>query len=61
MPLHLLRDDACSSPRSRRLDNLPWVEKYRPNTLDDVASHRDIISTSASLPCCTASSASATN
>ncbi|RMZ87275.1 hypothetical protein DV736_g5499, partial [Chaetothyriales sp. CBS 134916] len=26
-------------------DNLPWVEKYRPSTLDDVSGHRDIIST----------------
>ncbi|GAA5877554.1 hypothetical protein JCM1840_005841 [Sporobolomyces johnsonii] len=26
-------------------DNLPWVEKYRPATLDDVVAHKDIIST----------------
>ncbi|KJA28047.1 hypothetical protein HYPSUDRAFT_34350 [Hypholoma sublateritium FD-334 SS-4] len=26
-------------------DNLPWVEKYRPVQLDDVVSHKDIIST----------------
>lgn len=26
--------------------NLPWVEKYRPATLDDLISHTDIISTS---------------
>ncbi|KAH9930319.1 P-loop containing nucleoside triphosphate hydrolase protein [Fomitopsis serialis] len=26
-------------------DNLPWVEKYRPVTLDDVVSHKDIIGT----------------
>ncbi|KAL0575184.1 Subunit of heteropentameric Replication factor C (RF-C) [Marasmius crinis-equi] len=26
-------------------DNLPWVEKYRPVTLDDVVSHKDITST----------------
>ncbi|KAG5684672.1 hypothetical protein PVAND_013889 [Polypedilum vanderplanki] len=25
--------------------NLPWVEKYRPATLDDLISHEDIIST----------------
>lgn len=25
--------------------NLPWVEKYRPNQLDDLISHREIIST----------------
>lgn len=27
-------------------ENLPWVEKYRPVTLDDVVSHKDITSTS---------------
>ncbi|KIM44698.1 hypothetical protein M413DRAFT_442653 [Hebeloma cylindrosporum] len=26
-------------------DNLPWVEKYRPVTLEDVVSHKDIINT----------------
>ena len=30
-------------------DNLPWVEKYRPATLDDVVAHKDIISTSTAL------------
>lgn len=25
----------------------PWVEKYRPKTLDDVAAHKEIIDTSA--------------
>jgi hypothetical protein len=30
-------------------DNLPWVEKYRPVTLDDVVAHKDIISTSRSI------------
>ena len=24
----------------------PWVEKYRPKSLDDVAAHREIIDTS---------------
>ena len=24
----------------------PWVEKYRPQSLDDVAAHRDIVDTS---------------
>ncbi|KAB8075806.1 P-loop containing nucleoside triphosphate hydrolase protein [Aspergillus leporis] len=27
------------------LDNLPWVEKYRPNTLADVSGHQDILAT----------------
>ena len=31
-------------------EGLPWVEKYRPNTLDEVVSHQDITNTSAPLP-----------
>lgn len=27
------------------LDSKPWVEKYRPKTLDDVAAHKEIIDT----------------
>jgi hypothetical protein len=27
-------------------NNQPWIEKYRPRTLDDVAAHKDIIDTS---------------
>ncbi|KAF2261173.1 P-loop containing nucleoside triphosphate hydrolase protein [Lojkania enalia] len=26
-------------------DSLPWVEKYRPNSLDDVEGHKDILAT----------------
>ncbi|KAI5205746.1 activator 1 subunit 3 [Aureobasidium subglaciale] len=26
-------------------DTLPWVEKYRPNTLEDVSGHQDILAT----------------
>ncbi|EED24569.1 DNA replication factor C subunit Rfc3, putative [Talaromyces stipitatus ATCC 10500] len=26
-------------------DNLPWVEKYRPNSLDEVQGHQDILAT----------------
>ncbi|KAJ5182415.1 hypothetical protein N7492_000031 [Penicillium capsulatum] len=26
-------------------DNLPWVEKYRPDSLDDVSGHQDILAT----------------
>lgn len=26
-------------------DNLPWVEKYRPHSLDDVSGHQDILAT----------------
>ncbi|KAJ5535984.1 hypothetical protein N7513_009170 [Penicillium frequentans] len=27
------------------LDNLPWVEKYRPESLDEVSGHQDILAT----------------
>ncbi|KAM0788039.1 hypothetical protein ACM66B_006237 [Microbotryomycetes sp. NB124-2] len=50
--------DAPSAPRVEKgkgkgrdelatleLDAMPWVEKYRPVTLDDVVAHKDIIST----------------
>ena len=33
---------------SLELDALPWVEKYRPVTMDDVVSHKDILTTSKS-------------
>ena len=26
-------------------DSLPWVEKYRPHTLDEVSGHQDILAT----------------
>jgi hypothetical protein len=29
--------------------NLPWVEKYRPRNLDDLISHKEIITTSERL------------
>ena len=29
-------------------EDAPWVEKYRPQTLDDVAAHKEIVETSAS-------------
>ncbi|KAJ3881676.1 P-loop containing nucleoside triphosphate hydrolase protein [Lentinula edodes] len=32
-------------PHHELNENLPWVEKYRPVTLDDVVSHKDITST----------------
>lgn len=35
---------------AEELDNLPWVEKYRPKTLDEVVSHEDITSTSKEKP-----------
>ncbi|KAJ6659088.1 hypothetical protein lerEdw1_019391 [Lerista edwardsae] len=38
---------AASSGRTvaGRTANLPWVEKYRPQTLGDLISHQDILST----------------
>src|SRR5690242_15652820 len=36
-------DDATAT--DQQLDLLPWVEKYRPATLDDLVSHKDITST----------------
>ena len=37
-------DDGAPS-NNADLDLLPWVEKYRPATLDDLVSHKDITST----------------
>lgn len=45
-------DTAGPSTSKRKGDPLvekkdaPWVEKYRPKTLDDVAAHKEIIDTS---------------
>ncbi|TPX65715.1 hypothetical protein SpCBS45565_g04938 [Spizellomyces sp. 'palustris'] len=36
---------AVISRLGQERDNLPWVEKYRPASLDDLISHKDIIST----------------
>ncbi|KAH9036432.1 P-loop containing nucleoside triphosphate hydrolase protein [Lactarius hengduanensis] len=37
--------DEYEDKSARRDDTLPWVEKYRPVTLDDVVSHKDITGT----------------
>src|SRR5439155_26125868 len=29
----------------RQFDTLPWIEKYRPSTLNEIMSHDEIIST----------------
>jgi replication factor C subunit 3/5 len=34
-----------SNPTLTESDNLPWVEKYRPSSLEDLIAHDDIIST----------------
>uniref|UniRef100_A0A8C1SQB9 Activator 1 subunit 5 n=1 Tax=Cyprinus carpio TaxID=7962 RepID=A0A8C1SQB9_CYPCA len=36
---------ASTSKVQPQTRNLPWVEKYRPQTLDDLISHQDILST----------------
>ncbi|SCZ92002.1 BZ3500_MvSof-1268-A1-R1_Chr5-3g08275 [Microbotryum saponariae] len=36
---------ASSGLDALAMDVMPWVEKYRPVTLDDVVAHKDIIST----------------
>ncbi|XP_076845930.1 replication factor C subunit 5 [Brachyhypopomus gauderio] len=36
---------ASTSKTLLQTKNLPWVEKYRPQTLDDLISHQDILST----------------
>lgn len=36
---------ASTSKPSLQSRNLPWVEKYRPQKLDDLISHKDILST----------------
>jgi hypothetical protein len=33
-------------PPAAGAESAPWVEKYRPRTLDDVCAHREIIDTS---------------
>ncbi|KAE9396868.1 P-loop containing nucleoside triphosphate hydrolase protein [Gymnopus androsaceus JB14] len=38
-------NDDFSQTQTELNENLPWVEKYRPVTLDDVVSHKDITST----------------
>ncbi|KAI8816044.1 P-loop containing nucleoside triphosphate hydrolase protein [Fimicolochytrium jonesii] len=35
----------ADSEDAKEGDNLPWVEKYRPTHLDELISHKDIIST----------------
>lgn len=42
------------------IDDAPWVEKYRPKTLDDVAAHKEIIDTSEKCPRLVSSSLSET-
>lgn len=34
-----------SREKEERIKTLPWIEKYRPDSLDDVISHNDIVNT----------------
>lgn len=36
---------AANPPPAAAAKAIPWVEKYRPQSLDDVAAHRDIVDT----------------
>ncbi|KAK9323900.1 P-loop containing nucleoside triphosphate hydrolase protein [Lipomyces orientalis] len=44
-PAITLGKGKAPSAAGKQDDNLPWVEKYRPSSLDDVAGHDSIIST----------------
>lgn len=39
-------DVVITTGNSRHVKSTPWVEKYRPQSLADVAAHRDIVDTS---------------
>uniref|UniRef100_A0A665TI16 Activator 1 subunit 5 n=1 Tax=Echeneis naucrates TaxID=173247 RepID=A0A665TI16_ECHNA len=43
--LHFTGHMASTSKAPAQNRNLPWVEKYRPQKLDDLISHKDILST----------------
>jgi hypothetical protein len=50
-PAKFLKEGITAPPRRKvegdREKNLPWVEKYRPSSLQDLIAHESIISTSA--------------
>ena len=37
------------SSTGKSTDSWPWVEKYRPSSLDDIIAHKEIVSTSKSV------------
>ncbi|KAG2757130.1 P-loop containing nucleoside triphosphate hydrolase protein [Suillus brevipes Sb2] len=39
------KSKAVEGREPHEVDNLPWLQKYRPVTLDDVVSHKDITTT----------------
>ncbi|KAK2463544.1 hypothetical protein APHAL10511_004295 [Amanita phalloides] len=45
IPLSVKGKDKALGHDTPENENLPWVEKYRPVTLDDIVSHKDITST----------------
>jgi hypothetical protein len=38
-------EQQLAGPKERSIETLPWVEKYRPASFDDLIAHDDIIST----------------
>ena len=43
--MYLTADIYTMTESEKPSPNLPWVEKYRPNALDELISHEDIINT----------------
>ena len=37
-------DNGAAAVVVKKAPDLPWVEKYRPSSLDDLIAHEDIIS-----------------
>lgn len=40
-----MKDVVIDDTINKNTSNLPWIEKYRPSTLDEILSHNEIIST----------------
>eukprot|EP00959_Pyramimonas_sp_CCMP1952_P040822 853831-Pyramimonas_sp.AAC.1 len=47
--MRMRKGKGVATNATEALDSSPWVEKYRPKTLADVAAHKDIIDTSKTL------------
>ena len=42
-------DEEMSQAKAATTHTVPWVEKYRPQSLDDIFSHKDIVATRTSI------------